>query len=325
MLDLLSVGAIKLDIFVTVPKSTILGNPNGPDAKMTVDYGRKTPVKVPFLTQTAGTAPNVAVGLAKMKLKTGVSSVMGADLVHREAIEFLKQHKVDSRLVKALPGSRSSAAVVLNYKGESSQLVDHAPQIYRLAKTTRAKFVHIAELGEGYDALYSDAIKLAKAKRVRVSFNPGSIQLEERKDILFKLIKSTEVLFLNLNEARKVLGAPKTEAVSMIMKQLLKLGPKFVVVTDGKLGAYAHDGKKLVYVPMFPGKRIEATGAGDAFSTGFLGALLKGKNAGEGLRWGAVNSASVVGQIGPTAGLLSSVEIRHRLKQHPNFKVKVIN
>ena len=44
----------------------------------------------------------------------------------------------------------------------------------------------------------------------------------------------------------------------------------------------------------------------------------------EGLRWGAVNSSSVVGFVGPTKGLLSATEIRKRLKAKPNFKVKTV-
>ena len=325
MLDLLSVGAIKLDIFVPVPKATIIGDPHGTEAKMAIDYGKKTPVRAPFVTQIAGSAPNVAVGLAKMRLKTGVVSIMGEGLIYREALDFLKQHRVDTRNVKKQPGTRSSSAVVLNYKGESTQLVDHAPQIYRLPSSARAKFLHISELGEGYEALFADAIKLAKRTKTKISFNPGSIQIEERKDIFFKLLKVTNVLFLNMAEAKKVLGSPKTQSLVDLMRDLKALGSTLVVVTDGKKGAYAFDGKRLVYVPMFPGPRVEATGAGDAFSIGFLGALLKGKSAGEGLRWGAVNSASVVGQIGPTAGLLSSVEIKSRLKARATYKVKIIN
>jgi sugar/nucleoside kinase (ribokinase family) len=75
---------------------------------------------------------------------------------------------------------------------------------------------------------------------------------------------------------------------------------------------------------MFPGKRLEATGAGDAFATGFLGALLKGKNHAEALRWASVDAASVVMSVGPTAGLLTQTEIQTRLKARKSFKAKEV-
>jgi sugar/nucleoside kinase (ribokinase family) len=95
-----------------------------------------------------------------------------------------------------------------------------------------------------------------------------------------------------------------------------------VVITDGKNGAYSFDGQELLHCPIFPGKLVEATGAGDAFATGYLGALMSGQLHDEALRWGAVNSASVIGKVGPTAGLLTATEIRTRLKKHPGFKTK---
>ena len=320
MLDLLSIGAIKLDTFIVLPEASVMCELKSVECKLCVDYGKKIPVAA-FVTQIAGSAPNVAVGLAKMNLKTSVASFMGDDPVYHQALAFLKQHRVDAKLVKKQKGFHSSAAVVLNYKGESTQLVDHVPHEYRLpASTPAAKFIHISELGGGYEKLYNDAIALVKKRGVRLSFNPGSIQIKERKPVLFKLMAITEVLFLNMTEARTVIGAENGEEIRSIMLKLKTLGPHYVVVTDGQNGAYAFDGQQLDHVPMFPGARVEATGAGDAFATGFLGALLKGKKHAEALRWAAVNAASVVSEVGPTKGLLSHTEIQTRLKARKSFK-----
>jgi sugar/nucleoside kinase (ribokinase family) len=234
---------------------------------------------------------------------------------------FLAKHKVSTKFVKKQKGYRSSAAVVLNYKGESTQLVDHVSHSYRLTKAPATKFLHISELGGDYADLYKDTIHLKKSKDVKISFNPGAIQIQERKKIFLELISATEVLFVNLVEARKIVKADNGEEIRGIMLKLKALGPHYVVVTDGQNGAYAYDGETLVKAPMFPGKRVEATGAGDGFATGFLGAILKGKDHEEALRWGSVNAASVVGEVGPTAGLLSVSEIQSRLKAKPSYKV----
>ena len=278
MLDLLSVGAIKLDTFIVLPDASLACELKSAECKLCVEYGKKIPVQA-FVTQTAGSTPNVAVGLAKMGFKTGIVSYMGDDPVYHQAIAFLKQYKVSTERIKKLKGFHSSAAVVLNYKGESTQLVDHVPHEYRLPiNTPAAKFIHISELGGGYEKLYRDAITLAKKRGARVCFNPGSIQIRELKPVFFELLKVTEVLFLNMSEARLVARVENGEEIKTLILKLKALGPSYVVVTDGQNGAYAFNGERLDHVPMFPGKRVEATGAGDAFTSGFMGAMLKDKS-----------------------------------------------
>ena len=324
MLDLLSIGAIKLDTFIVLPDASVMCELKSVECKLCIEYGKKIPVAA-FVTQIAGSAPNVATGLAKMGLKTSVISFMSDDPVYHQAMAFLKQQKVASNLVKKQKGFHSSSAVVLNYKGESTQLVDHVPHEYRLpASTPVSKFIHISELGGGYEKLYRDAIDLVKKRGVRLSFNPGSIQIREHKKAFSDLLTVTEVLFVNMVEARHIVKAENGEEIRGIMLKLKALGPHYVVVTDGQNGAYAFDGEQLDHVPMFPGKRVEATGAGDAFVTGFLGALLKGKKHDEAIRWASVDAASVVGSVGPTAGLLTHDEIQTRLKARKSFKAQEV-
>lgn len=324
MLDLLSVGAIKLDTFIILPAASVACELNSADCKLCIDYGKKIPVES-FVTQIAGSAPNVAVGLARMKLKTSVISFMGDDPIFHQAQAFLTLAKVATNLIQKQKKFHSSAAVVLNFKGESTQLVDHASNEYRLpSKTPAAQFIHVSELGNGYEKLYRDVINLTKKTKIRVSFNPGAIQIAERKPIFFELISLSEVLFLNMVEARRVIGTENGEEIRGIMLKLKALGPRYVVITDGINGAYAFDGEQLNHVSVFPGHLVEATGAGDAFASGFLGAIIKGKKSDEALRWASVNASAVVGAVGPTLGLLSNAEIQTRLRTRKSFKTQVV-
>ena len=51
-------------------------------------------------------------------------------------------------------------------------------------------------------------------------------------------------------------------------------------------------------------KTVDATGAGDAFASGFLGLYLKGASIEKSLKMGIRNSANVVRFVGTTKGLL---------------------
>jgi len=135
------------------------------------------------------------------------------------------------------------------------------------------------------------------------------------------LLNCAELLFVNRREARLLLKTT-TQDERTLMEKLKGLGPRCVVMTDGKEGAYAYDGTQLDFAPMFPGKRKEATGAGDAFASGFIGARIFEEHHREALKWGSVNAASVVQFVGPTAGLLNHVEIRKRLAARPGYKTK---
>ncbi|MBI3888064.1 hypothetical protein HY310_03285 [Candidatus Microgenomates bacterium] len=98
----------------------------------------------------------------------------------------------------------------------------------------------------------------------------------------------TDVLILNKEES-EILGT---------------LGPQITVITDGSSGAKVISKDGQIEKPSVSTKVVEVTGAGDAFSSGFLAALFNEKDLQIALSWGLKNSASVVSKIGAIEGLL---------------------
>jgi ribokinase len=87
------------------------------------------------------------------------------------------------------------------------------------------------------------------------------------------------------------------------------------VITDGKNGSFAIDQKGEIFKKdSNPSKIVERTGAGDAYSTGFLAAILHGLTIRDAMSWGAINAASVIEQIGAQKGLLRKEEMEERIK-----------
>ncbi|NBS41355.1 carbohydrate kinase family protein [bacterium] len=319
MYDMITVGDIKLDTFVVLNDASVQCQLRMPECLLCLEYGAKIIVPA-VVSEIAGTAPNVARGLARFGRKTAVLSNMGKDGTRHEAFETLKKEHVSTSLIREVPNEASAYSVILNFKGEKTALTSHVRRAYRLPKPMpKTKWLYVSEMGPGYENLYRQVAALGKKNGVNVVLNPGTIQLDERKKFLFDLLRVTYVLFVNLEEAQKIVGETTTE-VHHLAAALYQMGPKQVVITDGKDGAYAFEGKHLHRISIFPGRLVEATGAGDAFSTGYLGALMNDLPHKEALRWGAVNSASVVGFVGPTKGLLTDAEIKKRLKKHPSFK-----
>ena len=93
-----------------------------------------------------------------------------------------------------------------------------------------------------------------------------------------------------------------------------------VVITDGGKGAYAFDGEKYYYCPVFPSPVVSTLGAGDAFASTFCGALQRTNlNIGQSLMYASVNSSSVVSEFGATEGLLTFEQIEEKLKNSPEY------
>jgi sugar/nucleoside kinase (ribokinase family) len=88
------------------------------------------------------------------------------------------------------------------------------------------------------------------------------------------------------------------------------LGAKNVVITDGDNGSFVQDeNNRFYYLGSVKIEVVEKTGAGDAYTSGFLAAVLNGKPVEEAMRWGAQDSASVIQQIGAEAGLLTKTAL----------------
>lgn len=321
MHDIITIGDIKLDTFVVLDDNNGQIGLKMPEAKLCMDYGAKIGVKI-VDSQMAGSAPNVAVGLARMKQKSAVLSFMGVDTTHTLAMEVLKKEGVGTEFIQTLPDQQSSYSVVLNFKSEKTILTGHIEHDYKLPKDfPNPTWLFVSEMGHGYEHLYSDVVAYSKKDGVKIAMNPGSIQVHELKQELYDLISVCHVLFVNREEAQ-IITKLDTLEIHKLSGALYKMGPKHVVITDGKNGAYEFGGHNLRFCPIFPGKPLEATGAGDSFATGYLGALMHGEECSEGLRWGAVNAASVVAFVGPQKGLLTAEEIKKRLADHPEYTIE---
>ena len=62
---------------------------------------------------------------------------------------------------------------------------------------------------------------------------------------------------------------------------------------------------------------VDSTGAGDAFASTIVSALIHGKTLDEALTWAPINSMSVVQQVGAQKGLLTKEKLEEYLKNAP--------
>jgi ribokinase len=324
-IELLSIGDASLDTFVTPSESEVLCKVDTKECLICFSYGDKITVKnLEF--SVGGNAANNAAGISRLGIKSGILITMGDDNVGTEILDSLKSEHVDVTYAFQQKETRSNYSTVINYSGERTIFVYHAPRSYEYpVQLPSYNWAYLTSMGENFEPFYIHiADWLKKNPNVKLGFNPGSWQFKAGVDKLKNILSLTYILFVNKQEAEKLTGIqPEADGIKKLLESLTKLGPKICVITDGEAGSYAYDGQRFIKVGILPVNAYERTGAGDAFGSGFLAALIKGKTIDEAMLWGLSNSASVIGYTGPQKGLLHDSEMPIWLDRCISSGVKV--
>lgn len=309
--DVICVGSAKIDIFLSLHDANkhlrLLPETN----ELCIKYGEKITVDKGEI-MLGGNAANVAVGLSRLQLKTSILAEIGDDEFSEKITKTLSNESVNISYLKKTIGQPSSFSTIINFKGERTIFSEHVKRKHDFDfNNISTKWIYLTSLGEEWKNTYNRTAEFVQNSKAKLAFNPGTIQLNEGPENLSNILTLTDILFLNKEEAVGILNI-KYEMSKMeeLLIRLQKLGPKIIVITDGKNGSYAIDGKgEILKEEIIDAKVVEKTGAGDAYSTGFLGAIIQGKPIKEAMRWGTRNAASVIGKVGAQKGLLRREEM----------------
>lgn len=322
--DVLSVGDIVTDAFIKLldDQAQTYENENGKWIAM--QWGTKLPYKEMVEIKAVGNASNAAVAFARLGLKSGFATNVGGDQQGRDMIEELHRNKVDTRLVRINPDKKSNYHFGLWYKDERTLLIKHEEYDYHwphLRPTEVPRWVYFSSISEqalGYHDELADW--LHTQPNVKLAFQPGTFQMKVGAERLQHIYQRSEVLLLNREEAVTV-GGGNHDDIHDLLNHLHALGPRIVVITDGPNGAYASDGQNRFKMPLYPDPSppYERTGAGDAFASTFVAALMKGLSIEDALRWAPINSMSVVQKVGAQEGLLADEQLMQYLAKAPDW------
>jgi len=142
-----------------------------------------------------------------------------------------------------------------------------------------------------------------------ISLNPGALIAEKPRQAL-ELIKHVDILICSEGEALKI---SNKASVDDALDLFIQLGVKVAVITRGAKSPVAFDGKKIE-VPVFKVKVVDATGAGDSFSAGFICSYLKTKDLKTSLRFANAVASIVIQHPGARGGLKNRAQVEALLK-----------
>lgn len=308
MYDIISIGDSTIDHLAQVEDATVNCTIDKDHCLLCFHYADKIPVSR-LNQEVAGNAANNAAGSARLGLKTSLWTIVGDDDGGNMIYQKMLDEKVSCEWIEILEGGETNYSIVINFEGERTILIYHNKRKYDLPHFPKSEWVYLTSMGEGWETIISQLLHYLKRENAKLAFNPGTFQLKSGLDVLRPLFAVTDVLFVNKEEAQMLVNNSKRGEISFLLMALKKEGPELVVITDGSKGSYAYDGVSAYYMDICPASVVEKTGAGDSYGTAFVAALYYSKSIEEAMRWGTVNSASVIAKIGPQAGLLKKDEL----------------
>lgn len=326
-LDLLTIGDASIDTFFTPLETETLCTIDRKKCLIAFPYGDKIPVKNLEFT-VGGNAANNAVGARRLDVNSGIVLTLGDDNVGNLIVEKLRSENVDLTYVIQQPSTMSNYSTVINYSGERTIFTFHAPRSYEFpVQLPMAPWVYLTSMGESFRPFYKHLTEwLKKNPTIKLAFNPGSWQLREEFESIKDIVELTHTMYVNREEAEKITSFGSSDGKDReLLIALNKVGPKVCIITDGGNGSFAYDSinGKFTKVGILPVDAYERTGAGDAFGSGSLSALIHGKSLEEALLWGTCNSASVIGYTGPQKGLLSFKDMPDWIERSKSSGVSV--
>lgn len=327
-IELLSIGDATYDVFLEPTESETLCEVNSKECLICFSYGDKIPVrKVEY--SVGGNAANNSVGARRLGINSALVSTLGDDNTGNIIVEKIKSEGVNTDCVIQQKGAKSRFSTVINYAGERTIFTYNPLSSYEFPNGMPVTpWIYLTSMGEAFEPFYKHVIEfVGKNPGVKIAFNPGSRQIRADIALIKPVLENTEIIYVNREEAQKLTGmGSSTKKEKKLLENLSKLGPKVCIVTDGGNGSYLFDSESMRYLKcgVLPVDAYERTGAGDAFGSGFMSAIISGKKYSEALLWGTVNSASVIGYTGAQRGLLKVNEIPNWLERAKSCGVEAV-
>ena len=316
--DVITIGSGTLDVFVDTD-SEILKKKGSADELMAYPLGSKLLIKK-LNFEIGGGGTNTAVSFARFGLKTGWIGSIGKcdnsknilEILHKEKIDFLGRIGNGVLGYSVILDSIGHDRTILTFKGENNNLDFNDISSNKL----KTKWFYFCSMVGKSFITQKKLAKFAYDNKIRLAFNPSSYQAKLGAKVLAPILKYTNLLILNLEEARLLVG--QDLEVQELIEKIHKTGPHLVIITDGSKGAYCSDMANIFKVHPHNIKIKETTGAGDAFASSFLGAFIKSDdNVKLALKIALINAQSVIQHYGAKNILLSWNDVVSKEKSKP--------
>jgi len=226
-----------------------------------------------------GAATYVAYAAANFIKPVLQVSIVGYDFP-KEEMEELKKRGVQLDAVEIVPDKKSFFWSGRYHEDMNSRdtlvtdlnvLADFNPKVPDSYQGS--EFLMLGNLAP---AVQISVIKQMKKRPKLIAMDTMNFWMEIALPELQELLTMVDVLMINDAEARQLTGQ---YSLVKAAKDILTMGPKYLVIKKGEHGALLFHGDQVFFAPALPLEEVfDPTGAGDTFAGGFIGYLAKTKD-----------------------------------------------
>lgn len=347
----LTVGGAMIDTIASIANERIerMTMRNADTSFLLLEEGRKNEAE-DISTHCGGGAVNAAVALARLGHDVTTLVKLGQDARAESILNRLSEEGVSTRFAVRDARAPTGASVLISAHDRNAAIFTFrgANTLLEAADIKTDAFavdlVYVSSLSNDSADHFPLIVERAKANGALVATNPGIRQLSARQSAFRDVIASIDLLAVNRLEAnvlvpwlvaqsRNVAPSLKHHAseelpdlarrgfhsggfelsLAGFFDALHEAGPKWVVVTDGKNGAYLSTSDGIVYCPA-PLVTVAGTaGAGDAFGATCAAYVAAAASPEEAAFAATANAASVTGYLDTQSGLLRTSELHARM------------
>ena len=346
MTKILTIGSATMDVFVECDEANIVSvcSKTKNSDFMSYPYGSKIDIST-FSSNVGGGGVNTACNFANLGFDTSAIFKIGEDIYSEGILESFKTKNVKlDNIIKKKDTSTGFSIILVSFQGDRTVLAHRGANAqikedeinYEAIK--EADFMYVAPLNGESNIVLEPIVKYAHKHGTKICFNAGTTSLRRGFEHIKTILQSAHIVVMNKEEAIMATGIQvrpdtKTEKFSQelihpdvkeMLKTLKVMNYQIIVITDGNKGAYAFDGQKFYYCPVFPSPVVSTLGAGDAFASTFCAALQRTKlDVGRSLMYASVNSSCVVSEFGATEGLATFEQIEGKLNASPDYTYSI--
>ncbi len=305
MPQIITIGSAVVDIFIHTSHFQVKKTEQG--VMLCQSHGSKLEVDQ-FKVFTGGGGSNTAVAFTRLGFDTAVISETGRDSFAHVVTQDLKENGVATNLMINEKKEQTGGSVILVCsEGERSILVHRGaaamldPFDIPAYWLSQAEQIHLCNIGGQLPTLHKIFQYVDRSNITSLSWNPGKQELALLADRQLDISQIPCQIF--------IVNQEEWQLASSVQNEILKYIP-FVVVTAGRKGGDVYvNNQDSFHFPAASSKVVDTTGAGDAFSAGFVAAIFNNKTALEAAGIGAQNAASVVSYYGAKTGLLTQQDV----------------
>ncbi|HDH41304.1 MAG TPA: carbohydrate kinase family protein [Candidatus Altiarchaeales archaeon] len=258
-----------------------------------------------------GSAANTIAGLARLGLDTGFIGAIGNDSEGKILLDDFRNYGVNTDGISILEGRTGIVIGFVDSRGERTlypypgvnSRLEFKNELVEYSKNTR--YLHLSSFVNDRQLEVQKRLVALLPESVKVSFSPGILYSRRGLSALLPIIERSSIVFLNASEIRAITGKDYKEGSHLLIEK----GAKMIAITLGDKGCYLRDTEGEYRVMAESVDVVDTTGAGDAFSAGFLYGLISGRDIVESGRLGNRVAAMCIQRFGARAGLPTREEV----------------